>query len=252
MQWIQTTITNSSADQPAKGDSQVPVPPRRGATGGAARPMAGLTRERILTAALEIVDADGVDALSMRRLGRALSREAMTLYHYAPAKAALLDGITELLFTQLTVDPGAADWESELHRVAGAFRAIALRHPNVAALLVTRPLATPLGLRPTGVLRPVEDLLTLLVRAGFAGADAVNAYRLFFSFLNGHILDEMQKLVDDPDETDDLLRLGLHRLPPQQFPQLRALAPAFTAYDGQSQLDTGINLLLTGLRARLG
>jgi hypothetical protein len=80
----------------------------------------------------------------------------------------------------------------------------------------------------------------------------VHAYRLFFSFLNGHILDELQKLIDNPNETDDLLRLGLHRLPPQQFPQLRALAAAFTDYDGQAQLTTGIGLLLTGLRARLG
>lgn len=224
------------------------------AAGAATRAQAGrggLTREHVLAAALEIVDAEGVDALSMRRLGRVVSREAMTLYHYAPTKAALLDGITELLFSQLTVDPTATDWETELHRVAGAFRLLALRHPNVAPLLVTRPLTTPLGLRPPGVLRPVEDLLTLLTRAGFAAADAVNTYRLLFSFLNGHILDELQKLIDNPDETDDLLRLGLHRLPPQEFPQLRALATAFTDYDGQAQLTTGVSLLLTDLRARL-
>jgi AcrR family transcriptional regulator len=128
-----------------------------GSATGAAAVRGGLTRERVLAAALEIVDADGVDGLTMRRLGTALSREAMALYRYAPTKAALLDGVTELVFSQFVVDPAAADWETELHRAAGAFRALALRHPNVAPLLITRPLITPLGLRPPGVLRPMED-----------------------------------------------------------------------------------------------
>jgi hypothetical protein len=56
-------------------------------------------------------------------------------------------------------------------------------------------------------------------------AGALHAYRLFFGFLHGHILDELQELIDNPDEIDDLLRLGLHRLPRHQFPHLRALAP---------------------------
>jgi hypothetical protein len=67
-------------------------------------------------------------------------------------------------------------------------------------------------------LRPLEDLLELLIRAGFSPADALHAYRLFFGFLHGHILDELQDLIDNPDEADDLLRLGLHRLPRREFP----------------------------------
>ena len=74
-------------------------------------------------------------------------------------------------------------------------------------LLVTRPPATPLALRPQGTLRPLEDVLTLLTRAGFSGPDALHIYRALFGFLHGHVVNELQELVEKPEETDDLLRL---------------------------------------------
>jgi hypothetical protein len=118
-------------------------------------------------------------------------------------------------------------------------------------LLVTRPLATPLALRPRGTLRPLEDVLKLLTRAGFSGPDALHIYRALFGFLHGHILNELQELVDNPDETDDLLRLGLHRLPIGEFPLLRSLAPVLASYDGAAELERGLDILLTGLIATL-
>ena len=74
-------------------------------------------------------------------------------------------------------------------------------------LLVTRPLATPLALRPQCTLRPLEDVLTLLTRAGFSGPDALHIYRALFGVLHGHVVNELQELVEKPEETDDLLRL---------------------------------------------
>ena len=65
------------------------------------------------------------------------------------------------------------------------------------------------------------------------------------------MLNELQELVDDPDETDDLLRLGLHRLPIGEFPLLRSLAPVLAAYDGVAELERGLDILLTGLAATL-
>ena len=116
-------------------------------------------------------------------------------------------------------------------------------------LIVTRPLATPLALRPLGTLRPLEDILALLTRAGFSGLDALHIYRALFGFLHGHVLDELQELTVSPDETDDLLRLGLHRLPISDFPLLRSLAPALASYDGAAELERGLGILLTGLTA---
>src|SRR5579864_8115405 len=210
-----------------------------------------ITRELVLSTALELIDRDGVGALSMRRLAAALDRDPMILYRHAPNKAALLDGVAETVLTQLKVDPADPDWAAQLRAVARRYRALALAHPNVVPLLVTRPLATPLGLRPPGTLRPLEDILTLLTRAGFSGADALHVYRALFGFLYGHVLNELQELVDNPDETDDVLRLGLYRLPIGEFPILRSLAPDLARYDGAAELERGLDILLTGLTTTL-
>src|SRR5580693_3909343 len=210
-----------------------------------------ITREALLTAALDIIDRDGADGLSMRRLARAVGRDPMILYRHAPNKAALLDGVAETVLTQLTVDATDPDWAGQLRSVARNYRALALAHPHVVPLLVTRPLSTPLALRPHGTLRPLEGVLELLTRAGFTGLDALHIYRALFGFLHGHVLNELQEIVDNPDETDDLLRLGLHRLPIGEFPLLRSLAPALANYDGGAELERGLDILLTGLAATL-
>jgi AcrR family transcriptional regulator len=206
-----------------------------------------ITRDVVLAAALEIIDRDGAEALSMRRLARALDRDPMILYRHAPNKAALLDGVAETVLGRLDVDPSDPDWVGQLRTVARSYRALALAHPHVVPLIVTRPLATPLGLRPPGTLRPLEDILALLTRAGFSGPEALHVYRALFGFLHGHVLNELQELVENPDETDDLLRLGLHRLPIGEFPLLRGLAPVLASYDGAAELERGLDILLTGL-----
>jgi AcrR family transcriptional regulator len=218
----------------------------------AARPNNGqLTRSIILQAALAIVDRDGVDRLSMRHLSEALGRDPVMLYRHVPSKAAVLDGVAEIVLAQLAVNTADPDWAAQLRTVAHAFRRLALAHPNVVPLLVTRPLATPLGQRPPGMLRPLEDVLALLTSAGFTGDDALHIYRMLFGFLYGHILNELQEVIERPEETDHVLRLGLHRLAITEFPLLRALAPALATYDGAAELDRGLDLLLPGLTATL-
>jgi Tetracyclin repressor-like, C-terminal domain len=96
---------------------------------------------------------------------------------------------------------------------------------------------------------PWRNILALLTRAGFSGPGALHIYGALFGFLHGHILDELQELTVNPDETDDLLRLGLHRLPITDFPLLRSLAPVLAGYDGATELERGLDILLTGLTA---
>ncbi|MFF2557494.1 TetR/AcrR family transcriptional regulator C-terminal domain-containing protein [Nocardia sp. NPDC058058] len=224
---------------------------RSGATGDSPTGEGPVTRAAVLAAALRIVDRDGVDGLSMRRLAEAVRRDPMVIYRHVPNKAAVLDGVAEVVFAELSVDPKDSDWMGQLRSVARDFRKIALDHPRVVPLLVTRPLATPLGLRPQAVLRPLEDILALLTHAGFSGPDALHIYRAVFGFLYGHVLNELQEIVENPDETDDLLRLGLYRLPIAEFPLLRGLAPALAEYDGAAELERGLDILLTGLAAHI-
>jgi AcrR family transcriptional regulator len=207
--------------------------------------------DRVVDAALDILDTEGQAGLSMRRLGQALNREAMSLYRYARNKGALLDGLVDRVLGDLHIDPDAVDWQQELHKIAREFRELTLAHPHVLPLLLTRPLDTALGQRPPRTLRHMEDFLTLLTRAGFTPAAALQAYRLFFAFLHGHMLEELQHLVEDPDQDIDLLRLGLHRLAPRQFPLLRSLASELAGYDAAHEFDIDIDLLITGIEARL-
>lgn len=231
-------------------DSERRRSPRRHPPGS--KPKRGrISREVVLSTALEIIDRDGIDGLTIRRLGQALERDPMTLYRYAPNKAALLDGVVEVVLSQLRVDTADGDWTAQLRSVARSFRELALAHPNAVPLLVTRPLATPLALRPMGTLRPLEAILELLTRAGFSPAQALRGYRYLFGFLHGHVLAELQELVDNPDETDDLLRLGLHRLPIREFPLLRGLASTLAGYDGATELERGLDVLLVGLENQL-
>ena len=234
-----------------------PTVPVAGADGadssdtGARRADGPVSRSVILQSALEIIDRDGVDGLSMRRLSDEVGRDPTVLYRHVPNKAAVLDGVVEIVLGQLHVDTADTDWAKQLRSVAHDFRRLALAHPNVVPLLVTRPLATPLGQRPAGMLRPLEDVLALLTFAGFAGDEALRIYRVLFGYLHGHILTELQEVVERPEETDDVLRLGLHRLAITEFPRVRALASALASYDGAAELDHAIDVLLTGLDATM-
>ena len=211
-----------------------------------------ITRAAILANALEIIDRDFVEGLSMRRLGEAVGRDPMVLYRHVPNKAAVLDGVVEIVFEQLSLDTTRPDWAAALRDLAHDFRDLACAHPNVVPPLVTRPLATPRGMRPQGMLRQLEDVLALLIGAGFSGVDAVLVYRALFGFLHGHVLTELPEVVERPEETDDVLRLGLHRLRISEFPRLRELAPTWAAYYGLTELDRGLDILLSGLAAQLG
>lgn len=211
------------------------------------RDSTGPTRGATLRAALEIIDEDGVEALSMRRLGHALGCDPMSLYRHAVTKAALLDAVAESVLAKLSVDVSDDDWSGQLRSLARQFRGLALAHPNLVALLVTRPLSTPLAMWPVGTLRPLEDILELLIRAGFSEADALRIYRLVYGSMQGHVLNELQTLVANHEETDALLRLGLHRLPLRDFPRLRSLAPILAAYDGAEELERRMDIMLTGL-----
>ena len=93
----------------------------------------------ILRAALRIVDRDGVDGLSMRRLSEEVGRDPTVVYRHIPNKAALLDGVAEIVLGQLHVDTADPDWAAQLRAVAHDFRRLALEHPNMVPLLVIRP-----------------------------------------------------------------------------------------------------------------
>ena len=200
-----------------------------------------LSRERVLASALELVDREGLTALSMRRLGGELGVEAMALYRYAASKDALLDGLVEALYLELeerlAAEPeapvaGAPVWRTGLQRIARTTYEVCLAHPRAVPLLATRMLAVPLAQRPTAVLRDHERVLALLVDAGFDEAAAATVFRAFTAWLLGYVSVELQPVVDNPEESEPAFRLGLHRMSPQELPRLRQAAPGLVERGG--------------------
>src|SRR4029079_17183606 len=94
-----------------------------------ARP--SLSRERVLRAAVEIMDAEGIEAVTMRRIGRELGVEAMSLYNHVEDKAAILDGICEVVMAEFSFPPETEDWEELARAGARGWRDMLRSHPNV-------------------------------------------------------------------------------------------------------------------------
>jgi AcrR family transcriptional regulator len=219
-----------------------------------------LNRERVLATALQVVDREGLGALSMRRLGAELGVEAMALYRYAAGKEALLDGLVEALYLELedTLATGPHDagappanasrpspaWRAELHHVARQTYLVALRHPHAVPLLATRMLAVPLARRSPAVLRDHERVLTLLQQAGLDDAAAARAHRAYTAWLLGYVFVELRAMVDAPEESDPAFRLGLHRMPAQELPRLRAATADLAEREGPEGLAAGLDALL--------
>ncbi|MFJ8538351.1 TetR/AcrR family transcriptional regulator [Streptomyces sp. NPDC093591] len=219
-----------------------------------------LSRERVLAAALELVDREGLSALSMRRLGSELGVEAMALYRYAAGKDALLDGLVEALYLELedrlgevstakaapAEGPGAGlpEWRADLHRIALTTYEVCFAHPQVVPLIATRMMAVPLARRPPAVLRDHERVLVLLRGAGLDEERTAAVFHAFTAWVLGYVSVELRAMVDNPDEPDPAFRLGLHRMPPHELPTLRAITPALAERGGPEGLAAGVDAVI--------
>lgn len=213
---------------------------------------APLDRRRTLVAAVELIDEQGLRALTMRRLGARLGVEAMSLYHYVPSREDLLDGVVEQVMGELYGDPevhmnAGHGWQAYVQRLAHGVRRIALSHPEVFPLVCTRPSAAPWVKPPLRSLRWMESFLSTLGGCGFSDADAVAAYRAFSSFLLGHLLLEVSAMgvdtgpVEEPDPRPSKIGdLG-------QYPNLARLKDQLAEDHAQDEFEEALEALLLRL-----
>src|SRR5919107_4484844 len=196
-----------------------------------------LSRRRILEAAVRFVDREGLEALSMRKLGSELGVEAMSLYNHVPNKGALLDGMVEVLLGEVEIPPRSKDWEERVRDGYRAFRRLAHEHPNVFPLLVERPPETMDGVWL------VEEFLQTLREAGFGAEEALHAFRSLSSYTFGYAMAEIRGFALEPDGS----RLGARALSPEEFPNLSELVPQLERVDHDAEFEFGLDLLLSGL-----
>ncbi|MGI5401688.1 TetR/AcrR family transcriptional regulator C-terminal domain-containing protein [Streptomyces sp. CA-135486] len=201
-----------------------------------------LSRERIIRAALDVIDDEGVDALSMRRLAAALGVQAMSLYNHVDGKADVLDGVTEHLTTdmQLSRRPGAG-WEDGIRSVAYGFRRTSLRHPRACELVLTRQLASP------GALPTINCSLSVLLDHGFDEAAAVHALRLLIAFQVGSMLREFHSPAVKGEAESAVQERRAH-LEKSGLPAVARLAPMLAVIDHEAEFTFGVELLISALR----
>jgi TetR/AcrR family transcriptional regulator, tetracycline repressor protein len=200
-----------------------------------------LSRRRILEAAVRFVDREGLEALSMRKLGSELGVEAMSLYNHVPNKGALLDGMVEVLLGELEVPPEDEGWERRVREAYRAFRRLAHGHPNVFPLFITRPPDTMDGVWL------VEEFLKTLMEAGFDPETALYAFRALSSYTSGYAMAEIRGFAMEPAGA----RLGTVTLSPDDFPNIHELDAPLRAVDHDAEFEFGLDLILAGLKERL-
>jgi AcrR family transcriptional regulator len=203
-----------------------------------------LTRERILQAALRFADANGIESLSMRKLGEAVGVEAMSLYNHVPSKGDLLDGLIDLVFSEIELPGSADDWKTAMRQRAVAVRAALKRHRWAIGLMESRTSPGP------ATLRHHDAVLACLRLAGFPIALAAHAYSALDSYIYGFALQEASLPFDAGEQTTDIAQNFVARFSPQEYPHLteftfkHVLQPG---YDYGSEYDYGLNLILDGL-----
>ena len=207
------------------------------------RPRGSLTREAVVTAALAIVDAEGVEALSMPRLARQLDAGVMTLYGYVRSKQELLDAVAMQAIAEVRV-PGldAADAREILLGWGRGLRAVLLAHPGVAGVLARRAV---IG---AGIFRGAEVLLSPLGREGFDVADAARAVYAVLIYTLGFVMWETPRVHDQPASAYAAQwREGFARLPEGAFPHVAAALGTLMAVASEEQFETGLQALVIGL-----
>ncbi len=211
-----------------------------------ASPAPPLHRERVIDAALALVDEHGVDALSIRRLAGELGVGAMTIYNHVPSKAALLDGVCERVLAAIDLDADApGSWEDRIRSYATAWRTVALAHPGAFPLLLTRQLAS------TDALRPTDTALAPLLEAGLDAADAVHALRAFVAFQTGSILRELGASPTFSGLSPKGVAARRADLASSGFVNIAAVADPLARCHHESEYAFGVELLISGVRAFL-
>jgi AcrR family transcriptional regulator len=214
----------------------------------AARSRQPLTRERVLEAAVALADADGLEAVSMRRVGERVGVEAMSLYNHVRNKVDLLDGMIDLVFAEIDAPGATADWRPEIHRRCVSARAVLGRHAWAIGLMESRSSPGP------ETLRHHDAVLGCLRAGGFTVAQTAHAYALLDSYVYGFALQEASLPMSQGTDAASLAEDILGPTPEGEYPHLTELTVQHVlkpGYDFGDEFGWGLDLLLDALERLL-
>jgi len=217
----------------------------------AAKRRGALTRERVVRAAISLADREGIESLSMRRLGQKLGVEAMSLYNHVRNKVDLLDGMVDVVFGEIELPANGVDWRTAMRLRAISARQALLRHPWAIGLMESRAAPGP------ATLRHHDAVLGSLRTAGFSIDMAAHAYSIVDGYIYGFTLTESTLPFGNSEGMTGVAEVAgkiMEGFRTGEYPHLaemavdRAMKPGYSYGD---EFEYGLDLILDGIsRAR--
>jgi AcrR family transcriptional regulator len=204
-----------------------------------------LTQERIVDAALRVMDAEGLEAVTMRRIGRELGVEAMSLYNHVEDKDDILNGVTELVFTQFDYPPFTGEWLEDAKAMAREWRRLLGLHPSVCQLLAERHKP----LEGLASFRAMDAALGLLRSAGLSDRDAAQAFNALGSYILGYVTMEQGLMLGNDEDHAKQHDLAMDALQGSGLDNVVACLPHFADCNTDQQFEFGLDLIFRGIRA---
>ena len=210
-----------------------------------AEPRAPLNRERVLSAAISLADDEGIEALTMRRLGERLGVEAMSLYNHVANKEDLMVCMGDMILAEIELPAEDVDWKTGMRRRAVSARDVFVRHPWAVVLVDTRAHPGP------AALRYADSVLGSLMRAGFTANMAARAFWVLDSYVYGSA--RQQSNVQAQEAADPTSAQATRELPPETYPYLVEAALSYASepgWDTEGVFEFGLEMILEGLEQR--
>ena len=212
-------------------------------------PRIPLSRHRVLRAAVAFADQSGIGSLSMRKLGEALGVEAMSLYNHVANKSDLLDGMIDIVFSEIGLPAGDMGWKSAMRQRAISAREVLGRHRWAIGLMESRRSPGP------ATLRHHDAVLGCFRQAGFSVEMTAHAYSLLDSYIYGFALQEASLPFGAAEETAEVAQAIAGQLPADAYPHLTELATGHVLQPGYrygDEFEIGLDLILDGLERAAG
>jgi len=212
------------------------------------RVRAPLTRERVLRGAVEVADRGGIGSLTIRSLAQELGVKPMSVYHYVANKEEILDGIVDIVFSEIDLPSAGGDWRHEMRGRATSARAVLRRHRWAIGLMESRTSPGP------ATLRHHDAVIATLRAAGFSRQMTAHAYALVDSYTYGFALQEAGLPFEGPDTLGEVAESIMERFATGAYPNLLEMAKEHyvrPGYDFGDEFDFGLGLILDALTDRL-
>ncbi len=211
-------------------------------------PRVPLTRDRVLGAAVLLADEDGIESLTMRGLGLRLGVEAMSLYNHVANKDDILDGMVDLVVSEIDLPSDTVDWKEAMRRRAISAQSVFSRHPWASALIDSRMSSGPARLRY------FDWMFGTLRRAGFTLEMAARAFSVLDSYIYGFGRQQLNMSAGRDIKPEEMAEAFLHALPADEYPYLREMVVEYamnSGHDEEADFEFGLNLILDGLERLL-